>query len=121
MSRTEYPSELVRQAIREERLLATIAELRAEVAALRDRPAMPWRKREDCVWYEGDRFLAAVHVTTRCFGVESSHWDYACVTTDATGHLWILDDEGDWGWEFSDVDFVIPWSDLMPPGGGDGV
>jgi len=91
---------------------ATIDQLMAEVAALKARPAMPWRRREDGEELKCGFYLAVLELGT---GTKIS---YARVVSGWPGvGARVLDCGFAWGME--KVTHYIPWSDLMPPDGKD--
>jgi hypothetical protein len=110
MSRVDYSPELVRQVIREERLMATIAGLHAELAALKARPALPWRRREEEEELRDGFYLVYVEVFGEMVICEAR-------MLDDPDRIYLSGNGV--RQDISTVTHYIPWADLTPPGGED--
>lgn len=101
------PIEWPEESLRQEASDARIAELEAEVADLKARPAMAWRRREDARWTYEQWMLCKTVIDG--IDVIAVGWGVMQDMVSLEGYHRHV--------KWADITHVIPWSDLMPPGG----
>jgi hypothetical protein len=64
--------------------------------------------------WDGDQFLAAVKV---CSSDKSKEWwEYSVITIHCDEHYFNITEGGEcWGWDFSDIEWLIPIKEIAVP------
>lgn len=111
---TNYAGE---HAAYERGYLDAMAKLLSGLPELGDLPVVisSWRKAElDQEFGDGDQLLVAVPVNCRHGG--KPYWEYYIVVVSCDSeHFSMHTNDGDWGWEWSDVEWWMPFPQFVLP------